>query len=88
MHIKDKNTSSPDVPQKCGGGQIGRFRKKLFIFPLSHRLYEELFLPSRQNPNGCPISATFFVSHEWTDYAQVNRFNEGYSIFITHSLIS
>ena len=34
--------------------------------------YEDLF-GGRFNPNGCPIKATFYVSHEWTDYAQVSR---------------
>lgn len=33
--------------------------------------YAELFTSNRTNPNGCPISATFYVSHEWTDYGQV-----------------
>lgn len=26
-----------------------------------------------KNPNGCPVKATFFVSHEWTDYNEVER---------------
>lgn len=29
-------------------------------------LYEELFNGKLKNPNGCNISATFFVSHEYT----------------------
>ncbi|RUS79571.1 hypothetical protein EGW08_012665, partial [Elysia chlorotica] len=28
---------------------------------------------SRKNPNGCPISATFFVSHNFTDYCMVGK---------------
>lgn len=35
------------------------------------KYYQTLF-PGVVNPNGCPISATFFVSHEWTDYVMVN----------------
>ncbi|KAI0209379.1 hypothetical protein LSAT2_005921 [Lamellibrachia satsuma] len=35
--------------------------------------YEKLFPPNRTNPNGCPASATFFVSHQWTDYSLVKR---------------
>lgn len=30
-------------------------------------LYEELFNGRLKNPNGCNISATFFVSHEYTN---------------------
>ena len=43
----------------------------------------------RLNPNGCPIKATFYVSHEWTDYSQVqNLYANGHEIAlhtITHS---
>lgn len=40
---------------------------------LNKMYYEELFERGRVNPNGCPISATFYVSHEWTDYSQVQN---------------
>nr|CAI5846300.1 unnamed protein product [Callosobruchus analis] len=33
------------------------------------------------NPNGCPIAATFYVSHEWTDYSQVqNLYADGHEM--------
>lgn len=35
--------------------------------------YKQLFPAERVNPNGCPISATFFVSHNWTDYTMVKE---------------
>ncbi|CAH1795761.1 unnamed protein product [Owenia fusiformis] len=35
--------------------------------------FKKLFHPSRKNPNGCPISITLFVSHNYTDYCMVNR---------------
>lgn len=38
---------------------------------LNWELYQELFDTGRTNPNGCPLLATFYVSHEWTDYSQV-----------------
>jgi hypothetical protein len=38
---------------------------------LNWEIYEELFNSGRNNPNGCPVLGTFYVSHEWTDYAQV-----------------
>lgn len=38
---------------------------------LNKGLYQDLFEKGRVNPNGCPIAATFYVSHEWTDYGQV-----------------
>ena len=33
--------------------------------------YEKLFDGSLKNPNGCNISGTFFVSHEYTNYCEV-----------------
>ena len=37
-------------------------------------LYQnKLFKNSRKNPNGCPIHATFYVSHEYTNYAMVSN---------------
>lgn len=41
------------------------------INDLNKEYYRELFENGRKNPNGCPISATFYISHEWTDYGQV-----------------
>ena len=55
---------------------------------LNKAFYEDLF-GGRFNPNGCPIKATFYVSHEWTDYAQVqDLYADGHEIAshtITHS---
>lgn len=38
---------------------------------INKQIYAEIFEHGRKNPNDCPISATFYVSHEWTDYTQV-----------------
>ncbi|XP_032682660.1 uncharacterized protein LOC116849536 isoform X2 [Odontomachus brunneus] len=48
---------------------------------LNRPLYGDLFENGRKNPNGCPISATFYVSHEWTDYSQVqNLYADGHEM--------
>ncbi|XP_063357692.1 mucin-2 isoform X1 [Cydia amplana] len=56
---------------------------------LNKVLYQDLFEKGRVNPNGCPISATFYVSHEWTDYSQVqNLYSAGHEMAshtISHS---
>ena len=36
------------------------------VYPYYDRLLED-----RTNPNGCPISSTFFVSHRFTNYRLV-----------------
>lgn len=52
-------------------------------------LYQEYYsnaFPGRVNPNGCQVGATFFVSHEYTDYQIVNKLrNEGHEIAL-HSI--
>ncbi|KAH9508627.1 hypothetical protein Btru_052194 [Bulinus truncatus] len=37
--------------------------------------YTRLFPPDgrRKNPNGCPVTSTFFVSHNFTDYCMVKK---------------
>lgn len=47
-----------------------------------NKAFEMLFNTSlRRNPNGCEIRATFFVSHEWTDYSLVqNLYADGHEI--------
>ncbi|CAG9855162.1 unnamed protein product [Phyllotreta striolata] len=48
---------------------------------LNKGLYQDLFEKGRTNPNGCPIAATFYVSHEWTDYSQVqNLYSDGHEL--------
>lgn len=42
------------------------------INPINIELYKELFNnESHKNPNRCPWRATFYISHEWTDYSMV-----------------
>jgi len=49
-------------------------------------VYEKLFDGSRANPNGCDIKATFFVSHQFTNYSMVESlYNAGHEI-ASHSL--
>lgn len=48
---------------------------------LNKGLYADLFEKGRVNPNGCPIAATFYVSHEWSDYSQVqNLYSAGHEM--------
>lgn len=43
--------------------------------------YKRVFTPTRKNPNGCPIRGTFFISHEYCDYNQVQLLaHEGHEI--------
>ena len=52
--------------------------------------YQRLFRGGRVNPNGCPIAATFFVSHDWTNYDNVREmYIDGHEIgshSVTHRM--
>lgn len=53
---------------------------------LNKMYYEEIFERGRTNPNGCPITGTFYVSHEWTDYSQIqNLYADGHE-FASHTI--
>ncbi|XP_074601053.1 chitin deacetylase 1-like [Brevipalpus obovatus] len=36
-------------------------------------IYEKLFKEGRNNPNGCSIKSTFFVSHKYTNYSAIQE---------------
>ena len=51
----------------------------------SYDLYKQL-ISGIANPNGCPISGTFFVSHEYTDYWSIQQLHaQGHEI-ASHSI--
>lgn len=47
--------------------------------------YEKLF-SGKVNPNGCNISATFFVSHEYTDYVMLNELYHKRHAIVDHTI--
>uniref|UniRef100_A0A336LSX4 CSON003767 protein n=1 Tax=Culicoides sonorensis TaxID=179676 RepID=A0A336LSX4_CULSO len=73
-----------DVPGEVPVNQIPQIVLLTFddsVNDLNKGLYADLFERGRVNPNGCPITATFYVSHEWTDYSQVqNLYSDGHEM--------
>ncbi|TMW45108.1 hypothetical protein DOY81_009812, partial [Sarcophaga bullata] len=52
---------------------------------LNYLQYQELF-NNLKNPDHCEVKATFYVSHEYTDYTKLNAlYNEGHEIAL-HSI--
>ncbi|XP_037821242.1 chitin deacetylase 8 [Lucilia sericata] len=52
---------------------------------INYEQYQELF-NSLLNPDHCEVKATFYVSHEYTDYSKLNAlYNEGHEIAL-HSI--
>ncbi|KAL0268445.1 UNVERIFIED_CONTAM: hypothetical protein PYX00_010393 [Menopon gallinae] len=90
--LPDCSCGGKDIPGGYSAEEIPQLVLLTFddsVNDLNKGLYSELFERGRVNPNGCPISATFYVSHEWTDYSQVqNLYANGHEIAshsITHS---
>jgi hypothetical protein len=48
-------------------------------------IYEALFNANLTNPNGCPVRATFYLSHQWTDYRLVQQLYKNGHDFGLHS---
>lgn len=50
-------------------------------------IYTRIFQTSgRENPNGCPLRGTFFVSHQYNNYHQTQMlWNKGHEIAV-HSV--
>ena len=52
----------------------------------NYKIYKQLLQHDRTNPNGCPVAATFYVSHEWTDYKLVDLLARGGHEIASHSI--
>ncbi|KAH9426742.1 chitin binding [Dermatophagoides pteronyssinus] len=82
--LPDCRCGSSDIPGNFSSKQIPQLVMLTFddaVNDLNWDLYEELLNSGRKNPNGCPIKATFYVSHEWTDYGQVQTlYSRGHEI--------
>ncbi|KAG4069627.1 hypothetical protein HA402_014650 [Bradysia odoriphaga] len=52
---------------------------------LNNDYYQKAF-PDRVNPDSCPVAATYYISHEYTDYSLVHKlYRQGHEIAL-HSI--
>jgi hypothetical protein len=81
--IPDCRCGSSDIPAGLSSKNIPQIVLITFddaVNDLNWEIYEEIF-ENRFNPNDCPIRGTFYVSHEWTDYGQVQTlYSRGHEI--------
>jgi hypothetical protein len=57
------------------------------VTQINSEFYKQAF-DNRTNPDGCPVSATYFVSHEYTDYTKVSSSKRSnFSIFLTKAVM-
>ncbi|XP_025831497.1 uncharacterized protein LOC108739790 [Agrilus planipennis] len=87
--LPDCSCGGRDVPGNLTVNDVPQMVLLTFddaVNDLNKGYYAELFDHGRVNPNGCPIAATFYVSHEWTDYSQVqNLYADGHEM-ASHSV--
>ncbi|KAJ8708394.1 hypothetical protein PYW07_010519 [Mythimna separata] len=81
--LPDCRCSTTDIPGGLLPRNTPQFVTITFDDAINVRNIETYrsILYGRKNSNGCPSGATFFVSHEYTDYVLVNElYNHGYEI--------
>jgi len=90
--LPDCYCGGPTIPGNLTKEEIPQLVLLTFddaVNDINKGFYAKLFNRIRLNPNGCPIKATFYVSHEYTDYGQVHDlYRAGHEIAshtITHS---
>ena len=74
--LPDCRCASTDVPGGLSPSQVPQIVAIGFDDALRTSDYETYYKPvfaNLQNPNGCPIGVTYFVSHNFTDYALVEH---------------
>lgn len=49
-------------------------------------IYDRIFREGRNNPNGCQIKGTFFVSHKYTNYSAVQELHRKGHEIAAHSI--
>ncbi|CAH1255718.1 unnamed protein product [Diabrotica balteata] len=82
--LPDCSCGGKDIPGNISVEEVPQIVLMTFddaVNDLNKPYYIDIFENGRKNPNGCPISATFYVSHEWTDYSQVqNLYADGHEM--------
>lgn len=77
------------VPRNLNGSEVPQMVLLTFEDVVSYENWNVLkgiFTETRKNPNGCPIGATFFVSHNNSNYQQLQKlWNDGHEIAV-HSV--
>ncbi|KAL4711499.1 hypothetical protein ACJJTC_000515 [Scirpophaga incertulas] len=76
-----------DTPGRLVTSQTPQMITLTFHGPVNHENWDaftkHLFTGDKKNPNGCPVKATFFVSHAYTNYKHVQKlWNNGHEIAV------
>jgi len=86
--LPDCRCSGIDIPGNIPVAETPQFVMITFddaVTFLNNEYYQKAF-PDRSNPDGCPVAATYYISHEYTDYSLVHKlYRQGHEIAL-HSI--
>ncbi|KAF5291271.1 hypothetical protein FQR65_LT11449 [Abscondita terminalis] len=86
---REKNCVCPSLKSPLSDADTPQFVTLTFDDPVTKLLYTDYLsklFANRTNPDGTPITATFYVPHEYSDYQIVNDlYNKGHEIAL-HSV--
>ncbi|KAH7728051.1 Protein F48E3.8 b [Aphelenchoides avenae] len=75
-----------DIPGGYDVEEVPQMILLTFADPITDRTinsFKALFSGRLRNPNGCPIRATFFVPHDWSNYDQIQwLYSQGHEIAV------
>lgn len=86
--LPDCRCSSTNIPGDLPASKVPQIVMVTFDDAVQEQnmgFYQTLF-PGKFNPNGCPISATFFLSHEYTNYVMVNKLYHQRHAIVDHTI--
>lgn len=73
--LPDCRCSGTDIPGNIPAKDTPQFVTITFddaVTFLNNEYYQKAF-PNRLNPDSCPVAATYYISHEYTDYSLVSK---------------
>lgn len=73
--LPDCRCSGTDIPGNIPVNETPQFVTITFddaVTFLNNEYYQQAF-PNRLNPDSCPVAATYYISHEYTDYSLVRQ---------------
>lgn len=80
--------SGTDIPGNLSPSQTPQFVMLTFDDAVTNlnMAYYRKALNNRSNRDGCPVAATFYISHEYTDYSKVHELYKGGHEIALHSI--
>ena len=86
--LPDCRCSSTSIPGDLPMSKVPQIVMVSFDDAINEQnmLFYQTLFPGKVNPNGCNMRATFFVSHEYTNYVMLNKLYHERHAIVDHSI--